>query len=110
MRSEEDRNKRLGESFRQSSRETVVIVIGWLVFLIWTATVCSLGWDGENEKEVVTVMGLPRWVFFGVVLPWIAACGFTFWFTMFFMEDTDLDPDRSEEEEEAQTGPEQPES
>ena len=95
----EDRNRRLGESFRQASRETVVIVIAWLVFMAWTAVACSLGWSGEKGEEVVTVMGMPRWVFLGVALPWIAACGFTLWFTMFFMKDTDLDPDRSEEEE-----------
>lgn len=103
----EDRNRRLGESFRQASRETVVIVIAWLVFMAWTAVACSLGWSGEKGEEVVTVMGMPRWVFLGVALPWIAACGFTFWFTMFFMKDTDLDPDRSEEEEGALAGTEQ---
>ena len=93
----EQRNRELGESFRQASRESVVIVIGWLVFLIWTATVCAFGWGGESREPVPTWMGLPRWVIFGVILPWLAACGFTFWFTMFYMKDTDLDPDRTEE-------------
>ncbi|MEC8942108.1 MAG: DUF997 family protein [Verrucomicrobiota bacterium] len=102
----EDRNRRLGESFRQASRETVVIVIAWLVFLTWTGLVCGLGGRFDPDKPVETVFGMPRWVFFGVVLPWIAACGFTFWFSMVFMKDTDLDPDREDPAEDS--NPERP--
>ena len=89
----EQRNRKLGESFRQASRESVVIVLGWLVFLIWTATVCASGGGETDGERIATLMGLPRWVVFGVALPWLAACGFTFLFTMFYMKDTDLDPD-----------------
>ena len=53
-----------------------------------------------------TLYGMPRWAFFGVVLPWIAACGFTFWFSIFGMKDTPLDPDRSAPS--ADSGPELP--
>ncbi|MFP6878814.1 MAG: YhdT family protein [Roseibacillus sp.] len=91
---EEDRNRKLGESFRQSRRETLVIIGAWLVFLIWTGLVCGFGSRLDPNQPVTTVLGMPRWVFLGVVLPWIAACGFTFWFSMIFMKDTDLDPDR----------------
>ena len=100
----EQRNRALGESFRQAGRESVVILIGWLFFLIWTGTVCVFGSGEGSGENVPTTLGLPRWVFFGVALPWVAACGFTFWFTMFYMKDTDLDPDRARE------GGENPES
>ena len=102
----EDRNRRLGESFRQASRETVVIVIAWLVFLSWTGLVCGLGSRLEPDKVVETVYGIPRWAFFGVILPWITACGFTFWFSMFYMKDTDLDPDGNDSLEDS--SPERP--
>ena len=94
MSEEEDRNRKLGESFRQSRRETLVIIGAWLVFLIWTGLVCGFGSRLDPNQPVATVLGMPRWVLLGVVLPWIAACGFTFWFSMFYMKDTDLDPDR----------------
>lgn len=100
----EERNRKLGESFRQARRETMVIVLAWLVFLIWTAMVCGSAPDLARGEIVATVLGMPRWVFFGVMLPWLAACGFTFWFSMFYMKDTDLDPDRDSPESETEPG------
>ena len=97
VKSNEERNRQLGESFRQARRETAVIVLAWLAFLIWTGFVCGFGSHLKPGEEIVTAFGMPRWVFQGVVLPWIAACGFTFWFSMFYMKDTDLDPDRERE-------------
>lgn len=94
----EQRNRELGESFRQARRETIVICVAWLVFLGWTGLVCGIGGRIESGEPIETVAGMPRWVFFGVVLPWLAACLFTFWFSMFFMKDTDLDPDRERDE------------
>lgn len=70
--------------------------------MIWTAVACSLGSGPRPGEEIVTVLGMPRWVFFGVVLPWVAACGFTLWFTMFYMKDTDLDPDRGTDDDSSQ--------
>lgn len=97
----DERNKQLGESFRQSRRETVVICMAWAVFLAWTGIGCGLGSHQEGDEPVRTILGMPRWVFFGVVLPWLAACAFTVWFSMVYMQDTDLDPDRSGRENEA---------
>ena len=104
VKSNEERNRQLGESFRQARRETVVIVLGWLAFLIWTGFVCGFGSQLKPGEEIVTAFGMPRWVFQGVVLPWIAACGFTFWFSMFYMKDTDLDPDCEREANEEENG------
>ena len=73
---DETRNRRLGASFRQTSRETVVILVAWLAFLSWTGLVCGLAGRLEAGKTVETLYGMPRWAFFGVVLPWIAACGY----------------------------------
>ncbi len=79
----------------------VVIVGAWLVFLIWTGLVCGIGARLDPENRVATVFGMPRWAFFGVVLPWGVACVFTLWFSMIFMKDTDLDPDRDESVEDS---------
>jgi hypothetical protein len=95
----EQRNKELGESFRQSSRETLVIIGAWVVFMVWTAIACARGARPGPDGEYATAFGMPRWVFFGVVLPWVAAVIFTLWFSMFHMKDTDLNPDREVDED-----------
>lgn len=76
--------------------------MAWLVFMVWTGIACSLGWKHESGEEIATILGMPRWVFFGVILPWLAACGFTGWFSMCYMKDTDLDPDRDRAELESE--------
>jgi hypothetical protein len=90
----EERNRQLGESFRQSRREMFVILVAWLVFAAWTGLVCGIGSRLDLEEPMRMTMGMPSWVFFGVVVPWLAACLFTFWLAGRFMKDTELDPDR----------------
>ena len=59
-----------------------------------------IGRPGMIQAEPVAILfGMPRWAFFGVVLPWMAAGAFTLWFSMVFMKDTDLDPDREDAKE-----------
>lgn len=99
MNRTDERNKRLGESFRQARRETLVIVAAWAVFLAWSGLVCGFGARLDSDEPLRTAFGMPRWAFFGVVLPWLAACLFTTWFALKFMQDTDLDPDRARPEE-----------
>jgi hypothetical protein len=99
MNANETRDKELGASFRQSRCETLVILAGWIVLLLWTGLACGIGSRLDPEEPVATLLGMPRWVFLGVILPWLAACGFTFWFALCFMADTDLDPDRERSEE-----------
>ena len=47
-----------------------------------------------GPEEVSTVLGFPDWVFRGVVLPWMIANIFTFWFCLRFLKN-------DEDEEEA---------
>lgn len=88
-----DRNQLLGESFRQARKEMFVIIGAWAFFLLWTAGVCAWSSGLEPGKPVPTLFGMPRWAVLGVILPWLAACVFTAWFSMVFMQDTDLNPD-----------------
>ena len=76
-----------------------MILGAWVVFLVWTGVVCGFGARLDPDQPVQTFFGMPRWVFFGVVLPWLAACGFTCWFATGCMKDTELDPDREDVDE-----------
>lgn len=86
-----EESKRLGDSFRQSRREMWVMLGAWAVFFAWTIGYCSMnGFADPNGGEVPLLLGVPRWVMIGIVLPWGLANVFTIWFAGFFMKDTNL--------------------
>jgi hypothetical protein len=73
------------------------VVLGfWLVFALWTVLACwRLGYEGPTDPaKMKLVAGMPSWVFWGIVVPWVASMGFTIWFALCFMKDHDLDTDR----------------
>lgn len=93
----------LGESFRQSRKEMWVILAAWTFFLLWTGIACTVLPPGEVGEEVVipTLFGIPQWVALGVILPWLGALVFIFWFALRFMKDTNLGEMDSAEIEES---------
>jgi len=79
----------LGASFRQSRRELWFMVTTWSVFAVWTVGYNATHAFGAGEGASI-VWGLPRWVAFGVAIPWAIALALTIAFALFFMKDTDL--------------------
>lgn len=74
-----------------SRRESIVLLIAFAVFLAWSVGVSYfLGYNLTEEETTRTVMGIPRWVFWGVAVPWMGANLFTFGFCLFFMADDPL--------------------
>lgn len=86
-----DVHQKYDSVFLHARRETIVLLIAFFVFLVWTIGVSySMGY-GQTEAETRrTVLGIPAWAFWGVVVPWLAADIFTFWFCLFYMEDDPL--------------------
>ena len=80
---------------RSSRRELVVVLVFAVVFALWSVGFCAaFGYDKPADGEALKlVMGMPWWVFWGVIVPWAAASLFTFWFALFFMKDHDLSRD-----------------
>ena len=79
-------------------REAIWILVAFAVCLIWSVSWCYLtGYRTPDDGPLVTVLGMPSWVFWGVLVPWLAANVFTVWFCVFFMADDPL----GESEEEA---------
>tara|TARA_R110002096_G_scaffold273422_9_gene467275 strand:- start:13711 stop:14022 length:312 start_codon:yes stop_codon:yes gene_type:complete len=99
MSSPADNAVELGESFRQSKREMWVILGAWVFFLLWTGISCAVLTPNEvsEANPMPTVLGIPRWAAFGIVLPWFGALAFIFWFASRFMKDTNLGPGDGEE-------------
>ena len=81
-------------------REALVILAAFAVCLVW-----SIGWSylagyGEPvDGGLATVWGMPRWVFGGVLVPWLAADLFGLWFCFFFMADDPLGESEDEMDE-----------
>jgi hypothetical protein len=89
-----DTNQRAdtGASFRQCLLELKWMVATWVVFFAWVIGYASVaGYAVAETAEVQMVWGIPRWVFFGWVIPLGAANAFTIWFCLFKMQDEPME-------------------
>jgi hypothetical protein len=90
----------------------------WIVFWVWAfALVWSVGWYylfGYQHDETslpvrlglaeatpalppTLVLGFPSWVFWGIIVPWMACSVFTVWFGLQGMADDDLGTEKQED-------------
>ena len=73
-------------------REVWVILLAFVACLIWSVGVSYLaGYQPATDGPISTVFGVPGWVFWGVLVPWLAADAFAVWFCFFFMVDNSLE-------------------
>ena len=67
--------------FLHSRRETKVLLITFFIFLVWVVGVSWwLGYETDPAAPLQMVWGMPRWVVWGVAVPWLGANLFTLWF------------------------------
>lgn len=78
--------------FLHARREAVVIFGVWFVALLWSVPYCYYhGYVTEFDPATFeTTLGIPSWLFYGILVPWLAADVFTLWFCFFYMEEDDL--------------------
>ena len=81
--------------FLHSRREAILIVGAWAAGLVWAVPYCYLNGYGLPPGEVSTTFGVPTWLFWGILIPWIAADLFTAWFCFFYFVEDDLEEDRA---------------
>ena len=79
--------------YRHALREAAIILAVFAVCFIW-AIVCylTLGLSSADDQpgEIATVLGIPRWVFWGIAVPWLLADLFIALFCLVLMKDDDL--------------------
>ena len=81
-----------GASYRQSRREMYWMIGTWIIFFAWVIGYSSVtGYSSAEKAEVEMVYGIPRWVFFGWVVPLLVANGFTVWFCLYKMQDEPME-------------------
>jgi hypothetical protein len=88
--------------FEHSRREGLIIMAVWLASTIFCCSVCYfLGYIRPDRPlgpdDVHPVFGIPAWMFWGVIVPWLASAVFTFWFAGWYMADDDLGSDHAAE-------------
>ena len=102
--------------YRRTLWEAKIILVIWVVALVYTCATCYLygyeshpsdpsaigpavsSWFGplasfDRDPTSLTTplgLGIPDWVFYGIVLPWIACIVITFWFCLFVFREDDL--------------------
>lgn len=66
------------------------MIVTWIVFASWTLGYNGLFAKGVEGEAVEIVFGMPKWIAFGIAIPWLIGLGLTVWFALFYMKDTDL--------------------
>ncbi len=87
-------------TFLNARREALLILSVWALCLLWTVPFCYLtGYmeldslehaSGLPKLALQRVWGMPAWVFWGIVTPWIVATVVTIWFCFRFLQLDDL--------------------
>ena len=90
---DEDGLYQLDPVFVHSRREALVVVGIFFVFATCTLTTAfTLGSRvSDGEPGVPTFLGMPTWVFWSIVAPWVVANIITGWFCFYYMSDDELD-------------------
>ena len=83
--------------FLNARREAWLILIAWAVCLIWTVGYSAVAGYGVPLEEVSIILGMPSWVFWGVLTPWIAATIFSVWFGLSYIADDALGASEDDE-------------
>ncbi len=72
----------MSAGYRRTRREAVVAILIWGMATLWALTASyTLG----AEEPVQLVGGLPRWLVWGVLLPWGAAFLVHLWYSLVYV-------------------------
>ena len=68
----------------------------WAAALVWSTLVCFFWGYHRPVEDIGLILGMPDWVFWGVVFPWAVCLVFSWWFCFVYMADDDLGRDPGE--------------
>ncbi len=71
-------------------REAVVVLAVWLVGIAWTVGYCAITGYNVPPEQIQITLGMPNWIFWGILVPWILIVLFTIWFGLFYIVDDEL--------------------
>lgn len=91
--------------FHRARREAIIVLLVWAAAMTWTVGYCYLrGYEHDADSWLVRsglaiprtpdnfteIAGLPDWVAFGILLPWLICTAFTAFFCVAIMTDDEL--------------------
>lgn len=81
----------LDPQFLQARREMFVVLGLFFASFVWTMVVSYLlGYrtvSPEEVQEPSLIWGMPLWVFWGILVPWMAIDIVAIWFCFYYMKD-----------------------
>lgn len=75
---------------RSGRREAYWSLSLWLAAAIYSVTYCTLWGYGRSVESLTFVLWFPDWVFWGIVVPWIACTVVSIYFALRVIEDDPL--------------------
>jgi uncharacterized membrane protein YidH (DUF202 family) len=81
---------------RHAYREATVVLAVWLVGIGWTVGYCAITGYNVPPEQIRITLGMPNWVFWGILVPWVLVILFTIWFGLFYIADDELAPGQGE--------------
>ena len=82
---EDERESR--EFFLRTRKEAIVAGVIWAIFFVWVVGVSYV--MGYGDTDITTTFGMPSWVFWGCLVPFVVATIVNSVFTMVFLKDDD---------------------
>jgi uncharacterized protein DUF997 len=81
--------------FRSSLREAWFVWVVWIIACVYTV---GFAWRFayRSDADPGLIAGIPEWVVWGVIAPWIACTLVTCWFAFRGIKDEDLGEDAAE--------------
>jgi hypothetical protein len=89
-------------ALKNARREAIVIGVVWFAAMTYCCAYCYVfGYIRAGHPlgaaDVHPILGMPSWVFWGIIVPWAVCALFTFWFAGFVMADDELGKDHTPE-------------
>lgn len=76
---------------RSARREALVTAALSLAALVYTIAYAAWFGYGRSAESLTFVLGVPDWVFWGVLVPWGVYVAISWWFSYWFVEDDVLE-------------------
>lgn len=95
MKSENEDRPRCSDDpiFLHARKEAIIALIVFVLAGVYTITYAyCFGYELE-AAAVDTFLGIPSWVVWGIIAPWLSVVLFSFWYSLYFIQDEDLGDD-----------------
>jgi hypothetical protein len=81
---------------QSARREALIVAVLFVVSLAYTVTYCTLFGYNRPAESLTFILGIPDWVFYGILCPWAVCTAIGCYFSYFLMRDHELEDEVSE--------------